>query len=161
MPDGQGIKKPLVEAVGPLQQGLRLDTFRCPRSAVRAVEAVGPLQQGLRHKKKRWSGIAVLGRSSRSTTTGIATSDTNLATLFRRLVEAVGPLQQGLRPLILLPQRTASFLVEAVGPLQQGLRPLYLILLNSLVLSVEAVGPLQQGLRLIATDYLTGGGGGF
>ena len=84
-------------------------------------------------------------RSSRSTTTGIATSLIFCKKIVQRFVEAVGPLQQGLRPVDL--HRLPSFSkVEAVGPLQQGLR-LLLRILPQRRPGVEAVGPLQQGLR--------------
>ena len=62
-----------------------------------------------------------MGRSSRSTTTGIATAVSGRKTFRIGLVEAVGPLQQGLRPIWYM-RDFMSQIVEAVGPLQQGLR---------------------------------------
>ena len=64
----------MVEAVGPLQQGLRLDPVNPVSINFTSVEAVGPLQQGLRQDCEYNLPVAGnLGRSSRSTTTGIAT----------------------------------------------------------------------------------------
>ena len=66
-------KTNLVEAVGPLQQGLRHVINHMPRYAS-FVEAVGPLQQGLRQIVYKEEIEKLNRRSSRSTTTGIATS---------------------------------------------------------------------------------------
>ena len=66
--------------------------------------------------------LAIIGRSSRSTTTGIATVFWGASFIVHVFVEAVGPLQQGLRPHLNLLFHISKILVEAVGPLQQGLR---------------------------------------
>ena len=64
----------------------------------------------------------IYSRSSRSTTTGIATYLPLPLIAAKAVVEAVGPLQQGLRLALVAASRNDST-VEAVGPLQQGLRP--------------------------------------
>ena len=86
----------LVEAVGPLQQGLRRRGRRY-LSLQEQVEAVGPLQQGLRLDLFFLHNSKFLSRSSRSTTTGIATRPYKPLSFSYYYVEAVGPLQQGLR----------------------------------------------------------------
>ena len=88
-------------------------------------------------------------RSSRSTTTGIATLADVLLILLMTLSRSSRSTTTGIATYNVDANKYEVFgFVEAVGPLQQGLRRCF-PRLYFLYHWVEAVGPLQQGLRLI------------